>query len=100
MQVKLYWGIWIVGILIVGGFYLTGNFTPIAAVVFGFMSFGMVFMGMMSVLPSTITHTAHENDNIQVPLIHTKPEAVLSVFREFRKSWMPYGVEVRRPRYR
>lgn len=56
MIVKIYALIWALGILAVGLFYLTGNFTPFVAVVFGFLSFGAIFMGMMSVLPSTTAH--------------------------------------------
>jgi hypothetical protein len=56
MIVKIYALIWALGILAVGVFYLTGYFTPVVAIVFGFLSFGAIFMGMMSVLPSTVTH--------------------------------------------
>jgi hypothetical protein len=37
-------------------FIVTGNFPAITAVVFGFIAFGLIFMGMMFVLPYTITH--------------------------------------------
>ncbi len=36
--------------------FLTGNFPAVTAVVFGFVAFGLVFMGMMFVLPYTMTH--------------------------------------------
>ncbi len=36
--------------------FLSGNFTQMTAVVFGFISFGMIFMGMMGVLPATFSH--------------------------------------------
>jgi hypothetical protein len=60
----------------------------------------MAFMGMMSVLPSTITHPAPKKENNLLPWIQAKLEAVLNAVREFRKSWTPEGIEVRRPRYR
>ena len=56
MLVKLYWSIWFAVVLIAVGLLLTGNFAKEAAVVFGFISFGLVFMGMIGVLPSTVAH--------------------------------------------
>lgn len=38
--------------------FLTGNFTPLAGIVFGFIFFGLVFGGMIGVLPSTVGHNA------------------------------------------
>jgi hypothetical protein len=38
-------------------FFVTGNFTMLTAVVFGFIAFGLTFMGMMNVLPIAVTHT-------------------------------------------
>jgi hypothetical protein len=35
---------------------VTGNFTAMMLVVFGFIAFGMVFMGMMNVLPTVVAH--------------------------------------------
>lgn len=56
MLVKLYALIWLLGLLTVTAFYLTGNLGPVARVAFGFMSFGAVFMGMLGVLPHALTH--------------------------------------------
>ncbi len=36
--------------------FLTGNFTQLTSVVFGFIGFGMIFMGIMGVLPATFSH--------------------------------------------
>lgn len=55
MIVKIYALIWGLGIAVAGLFYLTGNLTPMIQVIFGFLTFGTVFMGMLSVLP-LITH--------------------------------------------
>ena len=54
MLIKLYELTWVVGILAVGLFYVIGDLTPVATVVFGFLAVTVVFMGMMSVLPATI----------------------------------------------
>ena len=56
MLVKLYWLMWLVGILAVGFLYFTGNFTPVVAIVFGFLSFGAIFLGIIGVLPISVTH--------------------------------------------
>lgn len=56
MLVKLYALIWILGLLAVGVFFLTGHFTLTVAVIFGFLSFGAVFMGIIGVLPEIAFH--------------------------------------------
>lgn len=56
MMVKGYAAVWLIGVFAVLATYLTGNMTPLVAVVFGFMSFGAVFMGMIGVLPTTVHH--------------------------------------------
>jgi len=54
MFVRLYELMWVVGILAVGLFYVMGDLTPVATVVFGFLAVTVVFMGMISVLPAVI----------------------------------------------
>lgn len=61
MILKVYGLVWLLGILAVALAYVTGNFTPTVAVAFGFMSFGAVFMGMIGVLPMTVTHPAEHD---------------------------------------
>lgn len=61
MMVKLYGLMWLVGIVAVAATYLTGNMTPMAAVFFGFLSFGAIFMGIMGVLPSTVAEANHKH---------------------------------------
>jgi hypothetical protein len=38
--------------------FITGNFTMMTAVVFGFIAFGLTFLGMMNVLPVAVSHAA------------------------------------------
>jgi hypothetical protein len=65
------------------------------------MSFGLVFMGMMSVLPATISHPEPEKSSRVVSMIKAKTKAIQGALREFRQTWMSAdSVEVRRPRYR
>lgn len=59
MSVKFYLAMWAVGIFAVAAVYLAGLFTPVVAVVFGFMSFGAIFIGMMNVLPVAV-HAENE----------------------------------------
>jgi hypothetical protein len=60
MFAKLYFYAWLAILAIAGVFYVTGNMTTLAISVFGMIAFGMVFMGMMNVLPSVIHHEAAE----------------------------------------
>lgn len=59
MLEKIYFAIWALGLMVAGAFYMTGNMTPGYATVFGFLSFGMIFMGMIGILPFHVTHNAH-----------------------------------------
>jgi hypothetical protein len=56
MIVKIYAVVWVLGLMAAGICYLTGNLNPIVRIVFGFLTFGTIFMGMLSVLPSVLTH--------------------------------------------
>lgn len=58
MYAKIYGIVWMVVLLTAGVLFAAGLFTPIVTVAFGFLAFGLVFMGMMSVLPSTVGHHA------------------------------------------
>lgn len=56
MVTKIYTLIWLIGLLAVGITYLTGNLNPFMVILFGFLSFGAIFMGMIAVLPLTQVH--------------------------------------------
>lgn len=55
MYLKLYAAVWGLLVIVAAALALTGNFSITTAIVYGFISFGMVFMGMMSVLPSMVS---------------------------------------------
>ena len=57
-MVKIYWVLWAAIATLALILYVTGNFTQLTLIAFGFVSFGMIFMGMIAVLPSTVTHHA------------------------------------------
>lgn len=54
MLTKIYFILWALIFLVAFGMFVTGLMTPVTAVVFGFIAFGMTFMGMMSVLPTSV----------------------------------------------
>lgn len=54
MLTKIYFFLWVLYFLVLAGFYVSGAVTPTTLVVFGFISFGMVFMGIMGVLPTSV----------------------------------------------
>ncbi|MEK7722802.1 MAG: hypothetical protein AAB336_00480 [Acidobacteriota bacterium] len=56
MVLKGYIALWILGIVAAAIVYLTGNLTPVWKVMFGFFTFGAIFMGFLSVIPSTVFH--------------------------------------------
>lgn len=56
MLERLYFALWAVFLLTLGLFYMTGNLTPYVEVVYGFIFFGLTFMGMIGVLPFHVTH--------------------------------------------
>ncbi len=69
MIVKIYGMIWAFIAMAAAVTFLMGNFTELTAVVFGFISFGMIFMGMMGVLPSTLAnHTPMKKQKPQNPV--------------------------------
>ena len=51
---KVYFLVWVLTTLAAIVFLVSGNFTEMAAVVFGFIYFGLVFMGMIAVLPNSV----------------------------------------------
>ena len=55
-MVKLYWSLWSAVAVAALVIYLFGNLSPMVAVGFGFIAFGMVFMGMIGVLPTIVAH--------------------------------------------
>lgn len=100
MLTKIYTGLWIVVALTAGVTYLSGNLNMLVAVVFGFICFGMVFMGMMSVLPSTVTHSRPVPHSGTVPKIASPQSNLPERVRDFSKAWLSTnGVEVRKPKY-
>ncbi len=67
MFVKIYGMLWATIAILAAIFLVTGNFTLTTLLAFGFVAFGMIFMGMMCVLPSLVGHHAEPVEaNIKV----------------------------------
>jgi hypothetical protein len=57
-MLKIYWTLWATIATLALLLFVTGNFTLQVLIAFGFVSFGMIFMGMIAVLPITVGHHA------------------------------------------
>ena len=56
MIVKVYYLIWTAVILSAIALMTLGAFSNIVAVVYGFVAFGLTFMGMIGLLPEIVSH--------------------------------------------
>lgn len=56
MSPRFYSYLWIAFAAAAGIFGIAGFFTMLTLVVFGFIAFGLVFAGMICVLPGTVSH--------------------------------------------
>lgn len=66
MLLNLYKALWIIAAVATMLFVVTGNLGAMALVVLGFLLFGLVFMGMISILPTMVSH-AHEEAAAVIP---------------------------------
>ena len=81
MLVKIYWTIWAMVAAAAAMFFVAGYFTALTAVVFGFTAFGLVFMGMIGVLPAMVTHpTPPKQKAVAVPVTSPAKPAVSEGF--------------------
>ena len=74
MPPKFYAFLWTLFLAVIGITWITGMFTIWATIAFGFVSFGMVFMGMMLVLPFVATH-GETAPHVTKELVSAKPVA-------------------------
>lgn len=56
MTPKFYSFLWIAFAIVAGLLFVTGFFTMLTLVTFGFIAFGLVWVGMICVLPGTVGH--------------------------------------------
>ena len=69
MIVRIYWSLWILTALSAVILFLVGGLSMVAAVVYGTIAFGLIFMGMIGVLPNLATHPS------EAPAASPKPVA-------------------------
>ncbi len=56
MSPRMYSLLWVAVTVVAAILWIGGVFSLFVGVVFGFIAFGLVFMGMICVLPSTVSH--------------------------------------------
>lgn len=61
MSPRFYSYLWIVYAAAAGLLWIAGMFTMLTLVVFGFVAFGLVFAGMICVLPGAVSHPPTPN---------------------------------------
>jgi hypothetical protein len=101
MYAKLYAAVWVMLFVVAGALALTGNFTTTTAITFGFISFGMIFMGMMSVLPSIVSTPEGRSSLCESPRRPAETNtAVHGGIRNSVYNWLfPRRVETGRPHF-
>ena len=86
MSPKFYWSLWVGFFVAAGICAAAGILTMLTATVFGFVAFGLIFTGMMCVLPT------------QVALDHEKAPRTETVKRAVEpREQAPSGVTKLRP---
>lgn len=75
-MLKIYGILWVILGFAAAVAFLTGNFSDIAIVGFGFVVFGMIFMGMISVLPMTIAHPSPELKKVEPVETKSRTKAI------------------------
>lgn len=78
MLVRLYTLTWVLGILTALLFYVSGNLTPIISVVFGIITIGTIFIGLIAVLPTALAHR-NEHETTETPRGNQDVQRSLSV---------------------
>lgn len=58
-MVRAYWTIWTMIAVLASVVLVSGNMTMLIGVGFGFVVFGMIFSGMMMILPATVARRNH-----------------------------------------
>ncbi len=77
MTPKFYSSLWALFALAVGVVWLGGAMSMFTITAFGFVAFGLVFVGMMCVLPGVVGHS-HEHTEKAPVAKRTRTEALLS----------------------
>ena len=92
MSPRFYGFLWVLFWVFAAIFWLAGMFTMLVAVVFGSIAFGLVFVGMMCVLPAHVSHP--EAPRAKLPAAKIEPRAAKEKIREAANSHvhLPVGM--------
>ncbi|MFZ1702245.1 MAG: hypothetical protein WBO10_02135 [Pyrinomonadaceae bacterium] len=66
MTPRFYGMLWIGLAILAGVMFVSGAFNLLTLAIFGFILFGLVFVGMICVLPGTVSHPPKTNADIGV----------------------------------
>jgi hypothetical protein len=88
---KVYIRLWIVYATVILTLFFTTGLTMLVLTILGFVTFGLIFMGMMCVLPSTVAHPG--------PAARPMHQPRLNSLRRYLSEWIdPIGIEMDKPR--
>ena len=98
---KVYFTIWGLVGAAATVFFLTGNMTMLTLVVFGFVAFGLVFMGMMGVLPILVTQPEPRSVELatKAPRKTVTNESAATFGSAVTGWFVPKGIHLRKPKY-
>ena len=97
MLTKIYALLWIVFFALALILFLTGNMTELALVVFGFFAFGLIFMGMMGVLPAMVVH-AHHSPIKETPIADAA-QNIRGRISDYKETISTEAFAVRKPKF-
>lgn len=66
MSPRFYSLLWILFVASAGLFWLFGAMSMLVVVVYGFIAFGLIFAGMMCVLPGVVAHPAVKTSEVSM----------------------------------
>lgn len=87
---KVYVNLWIVYTAVILTLFFTTGLTMFALTIIGFATFGLIFIGMMCVLPSMVAHPSPLPRSMQLPRLKS--------LRRYLGEWIdPIGIEMDKP---
>ena len=97
MLTKIYGFCWLTFFALALIVFLTGSMTMLALVTFGFFAFGLIFMGMMGVLPSIVVHANHPG--IEETPIADAAQNIRGRIRDYKETVSTEAFAVRKPKF-
>lgn len=91
MLTKIYFRVWIAFLTLAAMLIIAGQFHGVTAVAFGFVSFGLVFSGMMFVLPFSISHAEQQKSASDKP-----NRALGTTIKHMKEQWSPADLSMRK----